>query len=253
MTDAEKYLFDLHGYLVVEDALSPEQLAGLNAAVDAKLSDLTAEPDRTAHRFGKLLEWGPEWRRLIANPRVAPCLAALLGEPYRLDHDYLDVILRPGLGPIGATLHGGGAVDDRTAWYRYHDGRMRCGLTVVAYALKDVNPGDGGFACVPGSHKANFPLPKGWADMGERLAPGVTPVPARAGSAIIFTEALTHGTLPWRAHHERRTVFLKYSPHPLAWAVPRYEPDAHDDLTAEERRLLEGANARYRGRPGAVE
>ncbi|HVK04533.1 MAG TPA: phytanoyl-CoA dioxygenase family protein [Armatimonadaceae bacterium] len=251
MTDAEKYLFDLHGYLVVEDALSPEQVAALNATVDAKMAELP-EPDSTTHRFGKLLEWGPEYRRLIANPRVAGHLATLLGEPYRLDHDYLDVI-RKGLGPIGATLHGGGAGDDRTAWYRYHDGRMRCGLTVVAYALKDVNPGDGGFACVPGSHKANFPLPKGWADMSERLAPGVTPVPAPAGAAIIFTEALTHGTLPWRGDHERRTIFLKYSPHPLAWAVPRYDPDAYDDLSPEERRLLEGANARYKGRAGAVE
>jgi len=31
------------------------------------------------------------------------------------------------------------------------DGRMANGLTVVAYNLKDVNPGDGGFACVPGT------------------------------------------------------------------------------------------------------
>jgi Protein involved in biosynthesis of mitomycin antibiotics/polyketide fumonisin len=251
MTDTEKYLFDLQGYLVVEDALTPEQTAALNALVDTKMAELP-EPGKTTHRFGDLLSWGAECRRLIANPRITPYLAALLGEPYRLDHDYLDVIRR-GLGPIGAILHGGGAVDDRTAWYRYHNGRLRNGLTVVAYALKDVNPGDGGFACVPGSHKANLPLPKGWEDMSERLAPGVTPVPARAGSAIVFTEALTHGTLPWRGANERRTVFLKYSPHPLAWAVPHYDPQAYDDLTSEERRLLEGPNARYRGRQGAVE
>ena len=33
---------------------------------------------------------------------------------------------------------------------------MYNGLTVVMYALKDVNPGDGGFICVPGSHKTNM-------------------------------------------------------------------------------------------------
>ena len=34
MTDAEKYLFDVHGYLVIENALSPEELEAANAAVD---------------------------------------------------------------------------------------------------------------------------------------------------------------------------------------------------------------------------
>jgi hypothetical protein len=250
MTEEEKYLFDLQGYLVVEDALTAEEVGALNAILDGKLAE-HPEREGTRFRFGNLLSWGEPYRRLIANPRMTPYLAALLGEPYRLDHDYLDVI-RTGLGPIGATLHGGGANDDRTAWYRYHDGRLRNGLFVVAYALKDVNPGDGGFACVPASHKANLHLPKGWEDLTD-LKPCVRPVPAPAGAAILFTEALTHGTLPWLGKDERRTIFLKYSPHPLAWAVPKYDPYAYDDLTEEERRLLEGPNARYRGRAGGVE
>ncbi len=39
---------------------------------------------------------------------------------------------------------------------------MRNGFTVVADNLRDVNEGDGGFGCVPGSHKSNFPLPDEW-------------------------------------------------------------------------------------------
>ncbi|HZP81290.1 MAG TPA: hypothetical protein VFB21_06615 [Chthonomonadaceae bacterium] len=42
---------------------------------------------------------------------------------------------------------------------------MRNGLTVVAYNLKDVNPGDGGFGCVPGSHKSNLPFPSEWREL----------------------------------------------------------------------------------------
>ena len=41
-------------------------------------------------------------------------------------------------------------------WYYYSDGIMRNGLTVATWALTDVGPGDGGFVCVPGSHKTNF-------------------------------------------------------------------------------------------------
>jgi ectoine hydroxylase-related dioxygenase (phytanoyl-CoA dioxygenase family) len=250
MTYEEKYTFDLNGFLVVPNALNADELAEINARVDEQIA-AHAEPDRNTFRFGGMFAWGAVFRRAIANPRVTTYLSTLLGEPYRLDHDYLDVI-RAGLGPIGATLHGGGAEDDKTAWYRYHDGRLRNGLFVVAYNLRDVNEGDGGFGCVPASHKANLRLPPDWADMTNR-APVVRAVTGPAGSAILFTEALTHGTLPWRGAGERRTLFLKYSPHPLAWGVPRYDPDAYDDFTPEERRLLEGPNARYRGRKGAIE
>ena len=31
-------------------------------------------------------------------------------------------------------------------------------------------------------------------------------VPMRAGSAVIFTETLTHCTMPWKGAHERRTT-----------------------------------------------
>jgi len=34
MTEAEKYLFDVHGYWVIEGALSPEAVAAANAAID---------------------------------------------------------------------------------------------------------------------------------------------------------------------------------------------------------------------------
>ena len=33
---------------------------------------------------------------------------------------------------------------------------MRNGLMVVTFFLTHANPGDGGFACIPGSHKSNF-------------------------------------------------------------------------------------------------
>ena len=251
MTDTEKYLFDLNGYLVIPDVLHAEETAELNAILDARIA-AEREPEETAFRFRDLLTWGAPYRDLLAHPRLLPYLHALVGERCRLDHEYLDVI-RQGLGPIGATLHGGGAPHDPSQYYQVKDGRIHNGLIVVVYALKDVHPGDGGFACVPASHKANFPLPRGWADMSEKLAPCVTAVPCKAGSVIIFTEALTHGTLPWKGADERRSIFMKYSPHFMAWSTQRYDPDAYGDLNLAARRMLEGPNSRYKGRPGAVE
>jgi len=34
MTEAEKYLFDLRGYLIVEDVLNADELAELNRLID---------------------------------------------------------------------------------------------------------------------------------------------------------------------------------------------------------------------------
>lgn len=251
MTDTEKYLFDLQGYLAVSDALTREQVDALNQIIDDKLAT-NPEPDKNAYRFGNTLSWGAPVRDLIANPRILPHLHAMVGHQPRLDHEYADII-RHGLGPIGARLHGGGTPLDPSQSYRVMNGKMVNGLVVVVYALKDVNPGDGGFACVPGSHKANFPLPDGWADMSTHLAPGVTPVPCRAGSAILFTEALTHGTLPWAGADERRSLFLKYCPHFMAWAATRYDAAQYPDLNHDARRMLESPNARYKGRPGALD
>ena len=40
MSQREKFLYDLNGFLVVEDALSSDEVAALNAAFDANWSQL---------------------------------------------------------------------------------------------------------------------------------------------------------------------------------------------------------------------
>jgi ectoine hydroxylase-related dioxygenase (phytanoyl-CoA dioxygenase family) len=245
MNEQERFLFDLQGFLVVPNALSDDELARLNAAVDEEIEQRTDRDMRT-HRFGGLLARGTTFHFLIDNPRITPYLEELLGANFRLDHDYADVI-RTGKGPIGTTLHGGATPFDPSQYFRYENGRMHNGLTVVAYNLKDVNPDDGGFACVPGSHKSNYPFPKEWRELDEPQ-PCVQRVTGPAGTAIIFTEALTHGTLPWHGKDERRTVFFKYSPYPVSWSARYYNAEDYDGLTDRQRAILEAPNARYAGR-----
>ena len=67
----------------------------------------------------------------------------------------------------------------------------------------------------------------------------------KAGSAVIFTEALAHGTLPWCGSDERRTVFYKYSPRTISWSSRRYDATAYPGLSPVQAALLEGPNARY--------
>jgi hypothetical protein len=141
------------------------------------------------------------------------------------------------MGPIGAGLHGG-AVPFRPAEYYWSaEGQIHSGLVVVAYNLEDIGPDDGGFACVPGSHKSGFALPDSWKDLTDPH-PCVRRVTGAAGSAVIFTEALAHGTLPWPGADERRTVFYKYCPRPLAWSRTFYDATEYPDLTEQQRYIL---------------
>ncbi|MEM6445315.1 MAG: phytanoyl-CoA dioxygenase family protein [Cyanobacteria bacterium P01_D01_bin.123] len=234
MDERELYLFDLQGFLVVPEALSTSSIERLNELVDSFVT--AAERSQPWQRFDRLLSWGPVMRSLIDLPAIAPYLPVLLGPRFRLDHTYIHII-RQGRGPIGTHLHGGGTPFDPCQYYVSRDGRPYNGLTAVAYNLTDVNPGDGGFGCIPGSHKSHVVLPEAWRDLSDSN-PCSIEVAGKAGTAIIFTEALTHGTMPWRGQGERRTLFFKYSPGHSAWHREYYRAEDYPDLSDRQRQIL---------------
>ena len=57
MTDLEKYLFDLRGYMVVGDVLSAEALETLNGLIDEHFSEEVEMEDNKRHQGG-YLTWG---------------------------------------------------------------------------------------------------------------------------------------------------------------------------------------------------
>jgi hypothetical protein len=227
MNAKEKYLFDLNGYLVVENVLTKEQLDKLNRAVD--------ERQASGKPLGNILMWEEqEFRNLIDNPILEPYLTEILGREYRLDHEY-PIFHKKGAPPLG--LHGGGTPYDPGQYYVFRNGNIYSGLTVVSFALTDIGPDDGGFCCIPGSHKSNFPCPPEYRHY-EEMGP-VIHVPQKAGDVLIFTEALTHGTLPWQAEHERRSLLYKYCPAQISWAEHNRPQELIDMLTERQRIILE--------------
>jgi len=243
MTEQEKYLFDLQGYIAVPNAISPEHLAELNAGLEAHWAEGDAAPNQKYFHFRGLLRWGKAFWDMLDNPRITPYLDELLGPGYRLDHEYIVAIRKDGGGP---GLHGvAGGPYDQGQYYHWHNGRMYNGLLVVSYNLRDVPEGKGGFACIPGSHKANYPLPKGWGDLNP-AQPIVKAVTGPAGQCVIFTEALWHGTMPWTADHERRTLFYKYCPSVLGWYNDQWDADELPGLSEKQRQILLPPNARLK-------
>ncbi len=273
MNENEKYLFDLRGYIVVRNALTPEQVRDLSDRLALRVSEMERKKsedssirkikgkiygsDRTRFRdkddpawsAPSLLEWGGTYIDLIDIPTIKPYLETLLGNNYRLDHDYIKIDSAKTSPAL--YLHGGGQgsggpadlvgpTDGGQCFYRFSNGRFFNGLVTVAFELDTVNPGEGGFACIPGSHKSNFALPEDWrvSSKQQDIPDIVDRVAASAGDAIIFTEACAHGTIPWKGNNQRRTIFYKYCPHAVAWSPCFYNSDLYGDLTESQLAML---------------
>ena len=234
VTAEERFLFDLEGYLVIKHVLSAAEVAALIALAERKIPALSERP--AYGRLFRVSAWGPSYQSLIDHPRIVPYLVELVGPRFRLDHDFCIFTSK---GGRGQELHGAETDENPDHWYRYRDGVMRNGLTVVTFFLTPAKVGDGGFCCVPGSHKSNLAggLP---ADVRafRRSAHYVVQPPIEAGDVVIFTEALIHGTAPWMADHQRLVLLYKYSPGHSAWMGEYYDLDQYAGLTEQQRRIL---------------
>ena len=105
MTEDEKYLFDINGYIVVRGILSKEEVAKANEAIDhhadkirERTGELSLSRDSTTLKgitgrgdLGGLLAWEKPWRdpfrAMIAHPRIVPYLHEILGPGFRMDHN----------------------------------------------------------------------------------------------------------------------------------------------------------------------
>ncbi|MEM7131108.1 MAG: phytanoyl-CoA dioxygenase family protein [Chloroflexota bacterium] len=226
----------LQGYLVVKDVLTSTAVAAMNAQADDAFPASGNDEEDKFRRTSYVSRWGPDFQNLIDHPKMLPYLVGLLGPKVRVDHDYCIFMNK---GASRGRLHGGETDRAGDHWYKYRDGVMRYGLTVVTFFLSEAAEGDGGFCCIPGSHKSNFvdSLPEDVRHY-ERVPHYVLQPAVEAGDALIFTEALMHGTMRWTASHERRALLYKYSPGHSAWSQAYYNPADYPNATEQQIRMM---------------
>lgn len=232
LTALERYTFDVRGYLKFDDVLGRSEVKTLRKAIgDQRLPRPGAGV--MEQRFGfdsELLGWHQSLRDLIDHPLVVEVLADLIGPYARLDHAY-GIMMRKGQSGLG--LHGPSFPWDASQFYVHRHGRMWNGLLSFSWALTSAVPGEGGFGCIPGSHRAEEPVPEG----AETL---VVEVPQPAGSLLVFTEALAHCTVPWQGSEDRYCLLYKYSPGNSTWSRhPAAPGEVVDLMTPAQRRLVE--------------
>ncbi len=245
MNDEQKYLFDLQGYILLKGVVPDAVVNSCNAALDRFESmdpadyptPLCLGAERTDGNLyiSNILEGDEVFRSLIDLPEVIDVVAEVTGAPYRLNHTY--TIYRWDGGYTG--MHMSGTPVIPKCQYRCHDGQMMSTLTKAVFPLLDCAEKDGCFAVIPGAHKSNFARP--WGRHPEENPPLVG-LPVEAGDAIIFTEALTHGSLVNTSGRPRRTLYYCYSIGYMPdWGVQslRFSDALCPSLPESQREILE--------------
>ena len=256
MTEEQKYLFDLQGYLLVPGLLTGEQVDRYNSELDRLIATPADQYPGNAVKQEKsdvdsvngtdieirnITECGEPFEQLIDHPVVLEYLKQMISHPkMRMTHAY--VIIR---GQGDATpLHRGRIPIVGQCLYRFENGRFHCNMIKVVMCLTDLEPGDGGFSVIPGSHKSNFPCAyfvKGNREKSHHPddVPVLVELTARAGDAIFFTEDLTHGARTNKTGKQRRNLYYTYQPSYLPdWMEPASD-ELMARLTPQQREMME--------------
>jgi len=263
----QDYLFDLRGYLILKNAVSAEDIAELNAALDAFPKLEYKEWHGNVERFDNngvcgtelqnIVEGGEAFEKLIDHPSWVDLMRHYCGEEdsyFRglfIDECFASLRRSGGFFPI----HSGGHQSELRVQYKYEHNVFRCGQVNILLALTDIGPGDGGTMVIPGSHKSNFQHPDAHRqDFGAHRHMdelyGVHEVHLKAGDALLFSDAIAHGASTRTNPGERRVVIYRYGPR---WGATRwayeYSPELLARLTPERRAILEPVTPR---RPPAL-
>ncbi|HEX3815087.1 MAG TPA: phytanoyl-CoA dioxygenase family protein [Mycobacteriales bacterium] len=254
--DLDDYLFDLRGYLILENAIEPDLVDALNGALDGVPQTLRpyewwgnvqrsdTEGDAKGLELQNIVEGGEPFERLLDHPSWISRVRRYCGETESyvqgLFIDECFASIRRQGGYFG--VHSGGYKGASRGQYRFKDGLFRCGQVNILMALTDIGPGDGGTMVIPGSHKSNLPHPQFEQFQTERMdtMPGVIEVHLKKGDALLFCDGLSHGASSRSNPGERRVVIYRYGP---SWGATRhgyrYSAELIERLTPERRKILQ--------------
>jgi len=205
-TEEQLRQFNDEGYLIVEDALTPDLLGRLNEAVDGVEKNERAAkglgPDDMVAKFRTVVE-DDTFLDLLDNPKTFPLLWDILGWNIQLYISHL--IVYPPEKKGGDINKGGWHQDGGRPVPEMERPHPRLSLK-ISYWLSDVtSPENGAMEIIPGSHKLDT-KPEG-CDSGV----GVMPVCVKAGSAVLFDRRMWHRRGINTSDITRRVLFFGYS------------------------------------------
>lgn len=199
--EREVNFFMKWGYLVVENALTPEQVASVRAALDESFA-------RNQSQFiHQLLEEDDRFAFLLDNPPVIERMKGILGNCLQL-HSATARVTVPGERDQDWHRDGPWPVDPAGTPYGSIPGQINCG-----YYLDELTMENGPIVVVPGSHRAPFRPPMGYATFPDEIY-----IMAKPGQAIFFNGWLFHRGAANKSANNRRACMMCYQ---NAWMKSR--------------------------------
>ncbi len=221
--EIESVLAQFHhdGYVVIQDALAPEQVERLRAEVERAFAEHSPEAEMYHMQRiwrPKMFERGEPFEELVDNPRVIDLVEAILGTDCHL---IANSALRTGPGEGISHWHS----DETVRFPRPADVPldpripMPCFVLNFNYYLCDVDEALGPTQFVPGSHRSGRqPDPNDLTYEGR----GVTSALGPAGAAVMWHDQTWHRGAPNRTSD--RTRWVQQAPYGRRWVAQRFYP-----------------------------
>ena len=241
MSEEQKYLFDLKGWIALPGLLDDAQLERIREHQMRFLYHPEELPPEERDNHG-----GPS-QVLLDAPAVVGVLNEIISHPplaaadcygFRFDHTYTS---HRQAGHDNFNPHGGGGLFNFSGdshLYQMHPGRIYAGLVRVVWELNEVAAGEGGTLFLSGSHKSAFPRPAALSGRDSALWETYS---CPAGSAVIFTEALCHTGTRWtNTTRDRLTLFTCYNTVNAKWGKGCPPPEVIAAMPPLRRTLFRG-------------
>lgn len=207
LSEYEKFLFDLKGFLVIPSVLTHEEVRTVREHTEM----LSENPEGLPEHHRSPIAGPSEF--LIDHPRVGGILQEFIDPgPERIRLESVFVSGRS----AGDTKdpwkpHVGGTNLHPSLSYRFHNGRIYGGMTRIVWELNEVVKGQGGTCLVPGSHKANLASAQEgtWPEEADNPDSGVWETyGCPPGSLVVFSEGVRHTGSRWTNPDNPRCAIL---------------------------------------------
>ena len=209
------YEFDLNGYVVLRNIIDPKIIRKINKTLQSlekkKSSELphnvffVKQKSKSETYISNILEADIEFEKLATIPSILKIMKHITSNFFRLNHA---VAMTKFKKNAYTYLHMGNIPHHPKIFYFVKDKKIFSNVTKVLFPICNNTEKDGGFALIPGSHKANFNRPYSNNPKDNKL---LKYIDAKPGDAIIFTEALAHGSMINKTNNVRRVLSYCYS------------------------------------------
>lgn len=209
------YEFDLNGYVILRNIINKNKINKINdilKLLERKKSNelphnvfFGKEKNNSEAYISNIIEADKEFEKIAIIPKIQNIISHITSNFFRLNHAVAMIKYKK---KTYTHLHMGNLPNHPKIFYFVKNAKIFSNVTKVLFPICNNTEKDGGFAVIPGSHKANFNRPYNNNPKNNKL---LRHVDVKPGDAVIFTEALAHGSMINKTNKVRRVLSYCYS------------------------------------------